>query len=283
MPATLEPHTTARPVLPDLDWTDHPLVDLDPKYRRLGAAEIRRLLREGWTVEDVIAHRDAREQRIADSIRDPFLHEFRLPHWDDVEAMVKRKTVTFIPGGNNPGKSWWSGSLVMRFLLRQFTWPNLLSGKLQVLMIAQDEGASNMFQQPAVYGHFPLKWRQLNESNKKPPGFAKCINYGDKNGFTESNFVLPRPLRGQCWFKTVAQYTREPKSFEGPAYDLVIIDEGCPLPLFKSLTGRVAKRGGRIVYLLTCLHGYDQTMGQGLEGAKLLRTLPMQFDWLYKP
>lgn len=285
MPATLEqPQASAiATATADLDWTDHPLVDRDPKYRRLDPQEIRRLLREGWTIADIIAHRDAREARIADSIRDPFLHEFRLPHWDDVEAMVKRKIVTFVPGGNNPGKSWWSGSLVMRFLLRQFIWPNLVSGKLQVLMIAQDEGASNMFQQPSVYAHFPLKWRQLNEASKKPPGFAKCINYGDKNGFTESNFVLPRPLHGQCWFKTVAQYTRDPKSFEGPAYDLVIIDEGCPLPLFKSLQGRVAKRGGRIIYLLTCLHGYDQTMGQGLEGAKLTKTLPMQWDWLRTP
>lgn len=262
---------------PALTWTPHPLVDRYPEYRALTEDEFAALA-EGAGPEAALEYFKARELRIANSNRDPFLHEFPLPHWPDVEALVQRKTVTFVPGGNNPGKSWWAGSLVMRFLLRKFTWENLTAGKLQVLMVSQDEDASSMFQQPAVYAHFPAAWRGLNEAAKKPPGFAKHINYGDKNGFTEGSFVLPRPLKGQCWFKTVAQYTREPKSFEGPAYDLVIIDEGCPLPLFKSMLGRVAKRGGRIVYLLTCLHGFDQTMGQGLEGAKLLRTLPMQFD-----
>ena len=261
----------------NLAWTAHPLVDRYPEYRALSEAEFEEMAAAVGD-EAALEYFKAREKKIADSVRDPFRHEFPLPHWADVEDMVKRKTVTFVPGGNNPGKSWWAGSLVMRFLTRQFGWDNQSVGKLQVLMVSQDEDASSMFQQPAVYAHFPLEWRTTNESGKKPPGFAKVINYGEKNGFTEGSFVLPRPLKGQCWFKTVAQYTREPKSFEGPAYDLVIIDEGCPLQLFKSLLGRVAKRGGRIVYLLTCVNGYDQTLGQGFEGAKLLKTLPMQFD-----
>jgi len=262
---------------PTLAWTAHPLVDRYPEYRALSEAEFTEMAAAVGD-EAALEYFKAREKRISDSSRDPFRHEFPLPHWADVEAMVKRKAVTFVPGGNNPGKSWWAGSLVMRFLTRQFGWENQSVGKLQVLMVSQDEDASSMFQQPAVYAHFPLEWRTTNESGKKPPGFAKVINYGEKNGFTEGSFVLPRPLKGQCWFKTVAQYTREPKSFEGPAYDLVIIDEGCPLQLFKALLGRVAKRGGRIVYLLTCVNGYDQTMGQGFEGAKLLKTLPMQWD-----
>ncbi len=263
--------------LPTVEWTPHPLVDLQPEFRRLSDAEFAELA-EAAGPEAALEYVRAREQRIADSVRDPFHHEFPLPHWAEVEEMVRRKTVTFVPGGNNPGKSWWAGSLVMRFLTRRFVWPGLASPRLRVLMISQDEDAGTMFQQPAVYAHLPLEWRRLNESSKKPPGFARNINYGDKNGFTEGSFVLPRPLRGQCWFKTVAQYVREPKSFEGPAYDLVIVDEGCPLALFKSLLGRVAKLGGRIVYLLTCLHGYDQTMGQGMDGAKILKTLPMNYD-----
>ena len=268
-------------VAPSLVWTPHPLIDRDPQYRALDDAALARLMAEGAAPEDLLAHWEAREQRIAASVADPFRHEFPLPHWADVEAMVQRKTVTFVPGGNNPGKSWWAGSLVVRFITRRFVWDGLNSPKLRVLMVSQDDTASAMFQQPAVYSHFPVEWRRTNESQKKPPGFAKCINYGDKNGFTEGNFVAPKPLRAQVWFKTVAQYLREPKSFEGPAYDLVIIDEGCPLPLFKSLLGRVSKLGGRMIYLLTCVHGYDQTMGQGLDGAKLVKTLPMQWDFTY--
>jgi hypothetical protein len=263
-----------------LEWTEHPLVD--GEYRRLSDAEFTALAAAEGN-EAALAYYAAREQRIADAARDPFRHEFALPHWAEVERMVQSKTVTFVPGGNNPGKSWWSGSLVMRFLLRRFGWPGATDAKRQVLMVSQDEDASAMFQMPAVYIHLPAEWRNTNESGKKPAGFAKCINYGDKNGFTEGSFVMPKGApKGQCWFKTVAQYTREPKSFEGPAYDLVIIDEGCPLPLFRSLLGRVSKRAGRIVYLLTCIGGYDQTMGQGLEGARVVKTLPMQHDFLIR-
>lgn len=261
-----------------MTWTDHPLIDLQPEFRRLSDAEFAALA-DGAGQDAALAYVAAREKRIADATRDPFRHEFPLPHWAEVEDLVQRKTVTFIPGGNNPGKSWWSGSLVMRFLLRQFAWDGLVGDTLKVLMISQDEDASTMFQQPSVYAHFPLEWRVTNERAKKPPGFAKCINYSDKNGFTEGKFVLPKGgVRGQCFFKTVAQYTREPKSFEGPAYHLVIVDEGCPPALFHSLCGRAAKLGGKIIYLLTCVHGYDATMAMGLEGAKILKTLPMQHD-----
>lgn len=260
-------------------WTEHPLVDRLPGYARLSDEDFCELADRAG-VGAALSYYKAREKKIADSVRDPCRHEFALPHWADVENMVKDKIVTFIPGGNNPGKSWWAGSLVMRFLMRRFMWPTQTIGKLRVLMIAQDDDASKMFQQPAVYAHMPVEWRKTNEAGKKPAGFARCINYGEKNGFTEGSFVLPRPLMGQCWFKTVAQYVREPQSFEGPAYDLVIIDEGCPIALFRSLLGRVAKVGGRIVYLLTCLHGYDATMGVGLEGATITKTLPMNWDFV---
>ena len=262
-----------------LMWSPHPLIDADPNYRKLSDDEFA-LLAEQCGEDSALEYFRSREKRIEDSFRDPFKYEFPLPHWADVEDMVCRKTLTFIPGGNNPGKSWWSGSLVMRFLLRRFTWDGLGAGKLKVLMIAQDDDASKMFQQPAVYAHFPLEWRIANEAGKKPAGFSKCINYSDKNGFTEGAFVLPPGgPKGQCWFKTVAQYTREPKSFEGPAYDLVIIDEGCPLPLLEALLGRAAKVGGRVIYLLTCVHGYDQAMGRGLEGARVIKSLPMQWQF----
>jgi hypothetical protein len=266
----------------NLPWTEHPLIDLDENFRRLTDAEFAALA-DGEGEEAAMEYFKARERRIADSIRDPYLHEFALPHWRDVEDMVQRKTVTFIPGGNNPGKSRWAASLAVRVLTRRWTWlGQMQADKVKVLMIAQDDGASKMFQQDKVYAQLPEKWRAWNDSPKKPAGFGKYVNYSEKNGFTEATFVLPKPLKGQCWFKTVAQYVREPQSFEGPDYDMVIIDEGCPLGLFKSLTGRVAKRGGKIVYLLTCVNGYDQTMGQGLEAARLTETLPMQWDWIFK-
>lgn len=263
-----------------VEWTAHPLIDRYPEFRRLSDEQYARLVREGG-VDAATAYVAAREQRIADSQRDPCNHEFPLPHWAELESAVLRSLVTFIPGGNNPGKSRWAASFVMRVLLRRITWPDIApDGRIKVLMVAQDDSASKLFQHDKVYEMMPAPWRALNESQKKPPGFARCINYSSKNGFTEGNFVLPKGLKGQCWFRTVAQYVREPQSFQGADFDLVIIDEGAPLPLLKTLEERVGKRGGKVIYLLTCVGGYDQALGKAFEGAKLVKTLPMQFDWL---
>jgi hypothetical protein len=260
-------------------WTEHPLVDALPEFRKLSDEEFADLAAVCGP-EAALAYHAAREKRIADAERDPYRWEFPLWHWPDLEAEVLRHIVTFVPGGNNPGKSRWAASFAVRVLTRRVQWDGLgPDGRVKVLMIAQDDGASKMFQQDKVYAQLPCEWRKMNEQGKKPQGFAKSINYSDRMGFTENCMVLPRPLRGSVWFKTVAQYTREPQSFEGPDYDLVIIDEGCPLGLFRALLSRVAKRGGKIVYLLTCVHGYDQTMGQGLQGAKLVQSLPMRWRW----
>ena len=260
-------------------WTAHPLVDSYPEYRRLSDAEFTDLV-GAVGIPSALEYHAARERRIADSERDPFRHEFPLVHWPDLEEEVRNHIVTFVPGGNNPGKSRWAASFVVRIFMRKFVWPEIApDGKQKILMIAQDDDASKMFQQDKVYAQLPKEWRKLNEAAKKPAGFAKCVNYSEKNGFTEGTLVAPKPFRAQVWFRTVAQYLRDPHSFEGPDYDIVVIDEGCPPALFKSMQGRVAKRGGKIVYLLTCVHGYDQTLGQGLNGARLLETLPMRTRW----
>src|SRR3972149_6838275 len=94
--------TTAREdARPTLAWTAHPLVDRHPEYRALSEGEFTELAAAVGD-EAALEYFKAREKRIADSVRDPFRHEFPLPHWPEVEAMVKRKIVTFVPGGNNP-------------------------------------------------------------------------------------------------------------------------------------------------------------------------------------
>ncbi len=274
-----EAPTLQMPMGSEVKWTDHPLIDSVPEYRRLPDAEFLELAETCGTAA-ALAYHATREKRISSAEKDAFRWEFPLPHWADLEAEVMRHIVTFVPGGNNPGKSRWAASFAVRALMRRVAWEGCASdGRMKVLMVAQDDGASKMFQQDKAFAQLPVEWRRMNDTTRKTPGFSKCINYSDKNGFTESNMTLPRPLRGQLWFRTVAQYLREPQSFEGPDYDLVIIDEGCPQPLFRSLLGRVAKRGGKIIYLLTCVHGYDQTLGQGLQGALLVKTLPMQWRW----
>lgn len=264
-----------------VNWREHPLIDREPDFRRLSDEEIRNaVVKMGpEALPEIEAYVREREARIAKSEVDPFRHEFPLPHWPELEGMVRRKTVTFVPGANNSAKSWWAGSMAVRMLLRRFTWDELPAFGLKVLMISQDDDASKMFQQPAVYAHLPAELRSWNERGQKKRDAVMKLNYTQAGGFTEGTFVLPRPIRGQCWFKTVAQYLREPQSFEGPAYHLVIIDEGCPLPLFETLLGRAGKVNGKVIYLLTCVNGHDAVLGRALEGARLVKTLPMQTEF----
>jgi hypothetical protein len=264
-----------------VQWRPHPLIDREAPYRRLSDEEIREALAKlgPAAVDEIAAYVKEREARIDLAEKDPFRGEFALPHWPELEGMVKRKTVTFVPGANNSAKSWWAGSLVVRTLLRRFTWDELPAFGLRVLMISQDDDASKMFQQPAVYAHLPAELRSWNERGQKKRDAVMKLNYTQAGGFTEGTFVLPRPIRGQCFFKTVAQYLREPQSFEGPAYHLVVIDEGCPLPLFETLLGRVGKVSGKVVYLLTCVNGHDAVLGRALEGARLVKTLAMQTEF----
>lgn len=175
-----------------ITWTDHPVIDTLPGYARLDDDQFAELVRLAGP-EAAVKYWKQREERIRAAERDPLNHEFHLPHWRDAEALLARKSVLFVPGGNNPGKSFWSGSLVVRTLLRKFVWPEQRSGDVQILMIAQDDLASKMFQQPAVFSHLPVEWRNMNEADVKSKGWKRRISYSRKNGFTDDNFVLPTP------------------------------------------------------------------------------------------
>lgn len=262
-------------------WTEHPMIDQveGGRYRKLSDAEIREQLAKGVAPEVIEEYFKAREERIQKAQLDPLIHGFELPHWADFRHLVANRIETFVPGGNNSGKSWLLGKLIVEVMTRRFTWAELPASGIRVLALAQDDHASKMFQQPAVYAHLPVKFRQYNQAGVRKRAWDMKINYTDTGGFTEGVFSLPAPLRSQCWFMTVAQWLDNPRKFEGPAYHLVVVDEGCPRPLWETLKVRARKVGGRLVYSLTCVDGYDEVMGDALDGARLLKTLPMQHDW----
>lgn len=266
-----------------LRWTAHPLIDRieGGRYRAFSPAEIARLLATGWTAEDIAEHWDEREQRLKLAESDPLHFGFELPHWDELRHVIKSKLLTGILGANNSAKSWFFGKLACETLTGIFDWPSRYPGPVRVLMVAQDEGASLQYQQTAVYAHLPPAMRSYNTKAGKKRTAVTKIAYSQANGFTEGTFVLPR--RQQCWFKTVAQYTRDPNSFEGPSYHLVLADEGLPLPLLELLLVRAAKVGGKVCLAHTNIHGLSAVAARLLSGARVVKSLPMQWDWLYVP
>lgn len=264
----------------ELVWTEHPLIDRieGGKYRKLSDDEIRAALAAGTPEDVLIEYYQAREERIRKAESDPLQHGFELPHWERLRHVIAQKKLTGVLGANNSAKSFFAGKLAMECLTKRFEWPGMYPSNLRVLMVAQDEGSSLQYQQPAVYTHAPAAMKAHNTQAQKKRSTVTKFAYSQANGFTESTFVLPN--KAQCWFKTVAQYTRDPNSFEGPAYHLVLIDEGCPVTLLDLLRVRAAKIGGKVVYLHTCVHGIDATSLKLLTGARFIETLPMQYDFI---
>lgn len=252
------------------------------RYRRLTPEQCSAMLKAHGEAP-LLEYMRARDERIAKSISDPLNFGFELPHWADFRHQVKNKIETFVPGGNNSAKSWLFGKLIVEVMTRRFTWEEMPATGLRILGIAQDDTASKQFQQPAVYAHLPVEWRQYNQGFTKKRRWDMKINYTDTGGFTEGVFGLPSPFRSTCHFMTVAQWVDNPRKFEGPAFHLVVIDEGCPRQMYETLKVRARKVGGHLVYGLTCVDGYDEVMGEALDGARLLKTLPMRKTWFQVP
>lgn len=255
---------------PAIKWTPHPLLDCDPNLRPLSEAELKSWLAKPGGMDAALKYWQLHEDRIRDAERDPLRHGFELPHWSDFRDFLAKRDELFALGGNGSAKTELGGKIVVEYL-------RAARGR-KVLCVATNENSSKQLQQPAVYKYLPLELRELCErGGPRRRDTIKNITWSQKGGFTEGTFVLPN--RSQCWFKTVEQYERDTNSFEGPEYDLVWIDEPAPIALVDTLSYRVGKRRGKFFFTFTAVQGFDAVCMRILTGARLLKTLPMNYDF----
>lgn len=272
-----------------LEWTEHPLVDLDPNYRKLTEAEFAELAREAGE-EAALAYFMAREERIQQAqgvfkregklVRepDPLRYGFDLPHWPVIRELLVQKEEVYVFGGNDSAKTTLMAKIVAEVLTRRLTWPGQATGAPQVLCVAQNDTISRRVQQKMIYEHLPVEARRLNEQQVKKRNSVSKVNYSIDGGFTNGSFALAQPRGAACMFRNVTQFERQELGIEGDAFDLVVIDESCPLALLEALRFRAAKRGGRILYCFTPVGGFDQVCADVFSGARLVKSLPMQWD-----
>ena len=263
---------TATQEQPRLKWTPHPIVDaLVPPCTE---EELRAWLARPGGFDQALAYWEHHEALIKEAEEDPLHKGFELAFWQDFREFLARKDELYALGGNGPGKTEIGGKLVCE---------KLCSDRgMKVLCVAQNENASKQLQQPAIYKYLPPSFRATNEALGPQKRTArKNLNYSQKGGFTEGTFVLPN--RSQCWFKTVEQYERDNTSFEGPEYDLVWIDEPAPIALVDTLSYRVGKRRGKFLFTFTAVNGFDAVCSRVLTGARMLKTLPMNWQWKVTP
>lgn len=254
---------------PALKWTPHPLLDCDPRMRPLTEPELKSWLAKPNGLDSALQYWQLREDRIKEALSDPLERGFELPFWGDFRKFLSERDELYALGGNGPGKTELGGKIVVEKLRSE--------RGMKVLCVAQNENASKQLQQPAVYKYLPRGLRELCEKGgPRRRDTIKNITWSQKGGFTEGTFVMAN--RSQCWFKTVEQYERDNTSFEGPEYDLVWIDEPAPLTLVDTLSYRVGKRRGKFLFTFTAINGFDAVCMKILTGARVLRSLPMNYD-----
>ena len=274
----------------NLAWTEHPLVDLDPNYRSLSDEEFAQLA-QACGDEAALAYFTARENRIKAAQGlflkegkwvkepDPLKFGFDLPHWPVIRQLLIQKEELYVFGGNDSAKTTLMAKIVSEVLTRRLTWPNQATGAPQVLCVAQNDTISRRVQQKMIYEHLPVEVRRLNDQTVKKRNSVSKINYSIDGGFTNGSFALGAPKGAACMFRNVTQFERQELGIEGDAFDLVVIDESCPLALLEALRFRAAKRGGRILYCFTPVNGFDAVCNNVFTGARVVKSLPMQWDW----
>jgi len=265
---------------PQLQWTAHPLIDRieEGRYRALSDEEVRELLQQDWTWEDILEHHDAREERIRLFDHDPLLHGGELPTWPIIREQLQAKDELYLFSANDAGKSEFGGKWVCEVLTRRFTWPTMMPGAPKVLCIAQNDAASKL-QMEKVHKYAPLYARLANDRKGKPRNAYFKYNWSQAEGFTGAKFVLPNPRGAECDFRTVAQWLKGELSFESFAFHAVWIDEDAPLGMWDALRFRAAKKQGKLLFTFTPVSGFSGVCKTVLNGARLVESLPMQWEW----
>lgn len=278
MISTLEKRATEAP---RMHWTHHPLVDEmeGGKFRRLTHEEIAAQLAAGVPQEVIVEYWQAREDRIKAADTDPLLCGFELPFWGELRRWINEKDEVYMFSANDVGKSELGGKLTCEVLTRRLAWPQMMAGAPRVLCIAQSDPAS-ILQQEKVYKYLPRYAREWNDQPKKDRRnpFRK-INWSKADGFTGNTLVLPNPKGAQCDFRTVASWMKGELSFEGFAYHWVWIDEDCPVGMWDALRVRAGKTHGKLFFTFTPVNGYGGVCKAVLGGARVIKSLPMQWEW----
>lgn len=233
-------------------------------------------------------HRE-RELAIQRQHRDPLHHGWEQPPLKVIRALLAG---TYVPGmlgqavapagwkqekpandivalgGNGSGKTELQAKLAMETLVNR---PGT-----EARCFSQNELTSVRYIQRAMFRYLPVELRHV-----KSQGTTTKISYKEATGFSENLFVLP--WSSAALFPTYKAWQQDPKSVEGGECHVLTWDEEAPAPLLETLRFRVHKTGGVVLGGFTPVEGYTETVGQYIEGATILETIPARkvvWDWV---
>lgn len=170
-------------------------------------------------------------------------------------------------GGNGSGKTEIQAKIAMEVLETR-------DGS-EARCFSQNEQTSIQYIQKAMFRYLRPELRKV-----KKQGIVTKISYSQATGFSEGKLILPKG--STCLYPTYKAYQQDPNSVEGGECHVLTWDEEAPAELIITARFRVHKTGGFILGGFTPVRGYSETVGQYIEGGRILECIPARrvvWDW----
>lgn len=241
---------------------------------------------------EALAFLKARGEAIAAAKADPLRYGYEPDFWAVCRALLGMKAVPRLVlrslaerTGLDEARCWetWRDTLCANLGLRRFVKELLANGanragktdfaaKLchelgeseparRIWIGSQERSVSLESQQPRVWKYLPADQRRDTKSA------TAYIKYSEKNGFTDSSFVLRNGSR----YKFLYYTQQRDNALEGAECHLAWMDEEVPLDWVEALRMRIASTDGRLVMTFTPISGYTPVVADYLDRARVAR------------
>jgi hypothetical protein len=245
-------------------FTEHPMLP-QPTAEEIDAIVARHGDRAGEVLREVEHHRRFLVERAK---VEPYDHGWELPCWKDADELLRRGDTQLLAnlGGNGSSKTTWA---IKKIVKTAFTVP-----KARCLVLHEDATASIDVHQRMAYEFLPRQYKPV-PGYKPKKGIELDITYSVKNGFATGAFTTPGG--GIVRF---GGYNQDIERLEGGGWTLIFADENMPLSWLDTLMYRLGRAGGKMIWCFTAIRGITPAIASLIQGARTLRSLPVDPDIL---
>lgn len=222
-----------------------------PVYRTITQEDAKLILKEKDGEKKLREALQARGTKIGLERNDPYNHGYEPFHWKDAEELVEKNDAILISGGNRSGKTEFCAKFCIKKLLEK---PDT-----RIVAFHTTHQSSLQTQQPVLYKYLPseLKGRKIRST-------IANVSYTQKNGFTESTFIMPN--RSQLW---CMHYSQDPRTVEGLELDYCWADELIPKALLDTIRFRLVTRSGKLLLSFTPIEGMTPVVKDFVSGGEV--------------
>lgn len=235
-------------------FTEHPCLPAPTREEVLAI-----IGKHGDDAPDVLREIERRRlETIAQAGADPYNHGWELECWKDADrllALPETRVVANLGGGGSSKTTW----MVKRGVQTAFRVKNA-----KVLFLHEDEDASRDVHQAMAYEFLPPELKPRDGWRPKKTTTTNIL-YDSKIGFSGNAFTTP--IGGKVRF---GFYRQDIKRWEGAGWTLICADENAPLKWIDTLSFRLGRAGGKMMWCYTAIDGISPAVADLTKGAQTL-------------